>query len=432
MTNKNYLWSDQDNQSIDAELMDFMAGQDIKLDKHLFVFDIIATQAHIGGLKTIEVLTEGEYLQLHRCLTELKESYEKGDFKLDNSYEDGHSAIEFYLTQQLADLGKKSHTGRSRNDQVLTCTRLFTKHHLQSIKSLSKDVASVVIELAEQHKETIMPGYTHLQRAMPNTVAVWLLGFAEAMIDDSYLLNSTVNYIDCCPLGTAAGFGVPLDLPRQQIAKELGFDRVQINPVYAQNSRGKFDLVVLQALYQVMLNIRRFSWDLSLFMTNEFNFISLEKSHTTGSSIMPNKANPDVVELMRASLSTIEASMTQIQSLISLPSGYQRDLQLSKEPLIKSILLTKQVLKLMPGLIKALIFNKQQMLDAISPEMMATDQALAHVQSGESFRDAYLQAKTGTSKITVQESIMHRISLGASANLGLDTLQKRLQGLEVK
>ena len=429
MTTKNYLWSGDDNNTIDAELMNFLAGEDIKLDRHLFIYDIKGTQAHIAGLTKAGILTGNEYRQLYDALNDLKALFMKQEFILDNSYEDCHSAIEFYLTQHLGELGKKAHTGRSRNDQVLTCSRLFSKHNLITIKSLISTVATDIMTLAKQHKNTVMPGYTHLQRAMPNTVAVWLLGFAEAMIDDGYLLKSTIDYINTSPLGTAAGFGVPLNLPRKQVAKEMGFARVQINPVYAQNSRGKFDLVVLQALYQVMLNIRRFSWDLSLFMTSEFNFISLKKSHTTGSSIMPNKVNPDVVELMRGSLATIEACMTQIQSLMSLPSGYQRDLQLSKEPLIKGILLTKQVLTLLPGLINALEFNHQNMQQAISSEMMATDQALSHVKQGVSFRDAYGQAKSEVSEITAQQSIESRISLGGAANLGLDYLQERLQGL---
>ena len=429
MANKKYLWSGEDNQVVDPELMDFLAGQDIILDKHLFVFDIIATQAHIGGLFKINILSEVEYQQLYLALNDLKVLFSHDKFKLDKQYEDGHSAIEFYLTEKLGDLGKKAHTGRSRNDQVLTCTRLFMKHHLMMIKKLTADIAKVVIALAEQHVNTAMPGYTHLQKAMPNTVAVWLLGFAEALIDDSYLINSTLKYIDSSPLGTAAGFGVPLNLPRQHVAHELGFSRVQINPVYAQNSRGKFDLVVLQNLYQVMLNIRRFSWDLSLFMTQEFDFISLEKSHTTGSSIMPNKSNPDVVELMRASLATIEGSMAQIQSLLSLPSGYQRDLQLSKEPLIKSILATEQVLKLVPGLVKALKFNGSAMKHAITTEMMATDQALQQVKGGLSFRDAYKQAKTAETEITYEQSLKNRVSLGGAANLGLNCLKQRLENL---
>ncbi len=429
MTEKKYLWSVEQKDTMSDELMSFMAGTDIKLDRHLFVFDIQATQAHIAGLKTIEILTENEYQQLYDQLAELNKLYIEGNFKLDSSFEDGHSAIEFYLTENLGDLGKKCHTGRSRNDQVLTCTRLFMKHHLIDIKSLVSNIADITITLTKEHTDTIMPGYTHLQSAMPNTVAVWLLGFAEAMIEDTYLLDSTIKYINSSPLGTAAGFGVPLDLPRKQVADELGFDRVQVNPVYTQNSRGKFELLVLQNLYQVMLNIRRFSWDLSLFMTNEFDFISLDKSHTTGSSIMPNKANPDVVELMRASISQIEGGMAQIQSILSLPSGYQRDLQMTKEPIIKGILLTQQVLSLVPDLIKALKFNKEKMSQAISQEMMATDHALEQVKSGINFRDAYGAAKTESSNMTAEESINNRISLGGASNLGIDLIKKRLNAM---
>ena len=426
MKNKNYLWSGEDGNNIHQDLMDFMAGNDIKLDRHLFVFDIEATKVHVQGLKKIGVFTSDEYRKVKKALKVLKKQFQSGEFSLDNRYEDGHSAIEFYLTEQLGSLGKKTHTGRSRNDQVLTCSRLFMRHHLQQIKELNKLITSSLLDLAEKHKNTAMPGYTHLQRAMPTTVAVWLLGFAESLIDDNLLIDSTISYINSSPLGTAAGFGVPLDLPREFTAKKLKFERVQINPVYAQNSRGKFDLVVLQTLYQVMLDIRRFSWDLSLFMTNEFNFVKLDKSYTTGSSMMPNKSNPDVVKLMRASLSVIEGSISQIQSLMSLPSGYQRDLQMSKEPMVKSLLFTTQVLKLIPGLIDAMNFNPEVMKSAISPEMMATDHALEQVKKGKNFRDAYGMAKVTENNISYQDSIRNRISLGGAANLGIKSLRKRL------
>ena len=426
MKNKNYLWSGEDGNNIHQDLMDFMAGNDIKLDRHLFVFDIEATKVHVQGLKKIGVFTSDEYRKVKKALKVLKKQFQSGEFSLDNRYEDGHSAIEFYLTEQLGSLGKKTHTGRSRNDQVLTCSRLFMRHHLQQIKELNKLITSSLLDLAEKHKNTAMPGYTHLQRAMPTTVAVWLLGFAESLIDDNMLIDSTISYINSSPLGTAAGFGVPLNLPREFTAKKLKFERVQINPVYAQNSRGKFDLVVLQTIYQVMLDIRRFSWDLSLFMTDEFNFVKLDKSYTTGSSIMPNKANPDVVELMRASLSVIEGSISQIQSLMSLPSGYQRDLQMSKEPMVKSLLFTTQVLKLIPGLIDAMNFNPEVMKSAISPEMMATDYALEQVKKGKNFRDAYGTAKVTENNISYQDSIRNRISLGGAANLGIKSLRKRL------
>ena len=426
MKNKNYLWSGEDGNNIHQDLMDFMAGNDIKLDRHLFVFDIEATKVHVQGLKKIGIFTSEEYRKVKKALKVLKKQFQSGEFSLDNKYEDGHSAIEFYLTEQLGSLGKKTHTGRSRNDQVLTCSRLFMRHHLQQIKELNKLITSSLLDLAEKHKNTAMPGYTHLQRAMPTTVAVWLLGFAESLIDDNMLIDSTISYINSSPLGTAAGFGVPLNLPREFTAKKLKFERVQINPVYAQNSRGKFDLVVLQTIYQVMLDIRRFSWDLSLFMTDEFNFVKLDKSYTTGSSIMPNKANPDVVELMRASLSVIEGSISQIQSLMSLPSGYQRDLQMSKEPMVKSLLFTTQVLKLIPGLIDAMNFNPEVMKSAISPEMMATDYALEQVKKGKNFRDAYGTAKVTENNISYQDSIRNRISLGGAANLGIKSLRKRL------
>lgn len=430
MSQKQYLWNKNKQQTMAEGVMAFLAGQDVKLDKHLFVFDIIATQSHVKGLQSIDILTEDECYKLFHCLEDLKNLYEKGEFELDSGYEDGHSAIEFYVTEQLGELGKKCHTGRSRNDQVLTCVRLFMKHHVSLIKKLCADIAEILLQMASSHEKTMMPGYTHLQRAMPNTVAVWLLGLAEAMIDDGHLLDSIDHYIDSSPLGTAAGFGVSLALPREQVAKELGFSRVQVNPVYAQNSRGKYELLVLQSLYQIMLNIRRFSWDLSLYMTQEFDFIGLDKSYTTGSSIMPNKSNPDVVELMRASLSQVEGCMAQIQSLMSLPSGYQRDAQMTKEPIIKGIMITQQVLSLVPGLLKAMTFNEEKMRDAIDKDMMATDQALLQVKKGVSFRDAYGQAQAGTSDIDAKQSIDERISLGGASNLGVELIQQRLNQLK--
>ncbi len=430
MSQKEYLWNKNKQQTMAEGVMTFLAGQDLQLDKHLFVFDIIATQSHIKGLQYIDVLTEDECYQLFNCLEDLKNLYEKGEFDLDSDYEDGHSAIEFYVTDQLGELGKKCHTGRSRNDQVLTCVRLFMKHHVSLIKHQCADIAELLLALASEHKNTMMPGYTHLQRAMPNTVAVWLLGLAEAMVDDGHLLDSIEHYIDSSPLGTAAGFGVSLALPREQVAKELGFARVQVNPVYAQNSRGKYELLVLQSLYQIMLNIRRFSWDLSLYMTQEFDFVGLDNSYTTGSSIMPNKSNPDVVELMRAALSQIEGGMAQIQSLMSLPSGYQRDVQMTKEPVIKGIMITQQVLSLVPGLIKAMTFKQENMKQAIDKDMMATDQALLQVKNGMSFRDAYGQAQSQASEIDAQQSIDDRISLGGAANLGIEYIQQRLDQLK--
>ncbi len=423
------LWDAQGTGQLASGVMAYLAGEDVLLDQALFLYDIQGTAAHVLGLAQIDIISDEELKQFTQALHDLAELYKNHEFSLDSRFEDGHSAIEFYLTEQLGDLGKKAHTGRSRNDQVLTCLRLYMQDQLQTVKHQTTDIIQVLLQLAEQHQTTLMPGYTHLQRAMPNTVAVWLLGLAESLLDDTEHLNGLMKLMDSSPLGTAAGFGVPLPLAREAVATAMGFSRVQINPVAAQNSRGKYELMCLHALSYLLLDVRRFAWDLSLFMTSEFDFIQMGASHTTGSSIMPNKNNPDVVELIRASLSVVDGAVQQIQTLLSLPSGYQRDLQLSKGPLLKGMTMTQNTLALIPDLLQALTFKKDQMHEAITPEMMATDQALANVQQGESFRDAYLAAKDSSSEITAEDSIKQRVSLGGAANLGIEALKERLGSL---
>lgn len=423
------LWSAKEN-TMPPEVMAYLAGEDVELDQALFLYDIQGTLAHLKGLAAIELITADELSQFEAALTQLQQAFIKQDFVLDSRFEDGHSAIEFYLTEQLGELGKKAHTGRSRNDQVLTCLRLFMKDQLGVLKGEVVAVIETLMTLAKEHTGTLMPGYTHLQRAMPTTVAVWLLGFAEGLLDDLQQLNALRELLDASPLGTAAGFGVPLPLARELAAEAMGLSRVQVNPVAAQNSRGKYELMVLHQLSYLMSDVRRFAWDLSLFMTQEFNFIGLNNTHTTGSSIMPNKNNPDVVEIMRASQAVVDGAAAQVHSLLSLPSGYQRDLQLSKEPLLKGLQATRDTFSLLPGLLEAMVFKKDNMQGAITPEMMATDQALAQVKQGQSFRDAYLASKEGQSPITPEQSIQDRVSLGGAANLGLEILEARLKKLK--
>ncbi|WP_223787937.1 argininosuccinate lyase [Marinicella meishanensis] len=422
------LWSAQEN-TLPPEVMAYLAGADVELDQALFLYDIQGTLAHLKGLAAIELISAADLSQFEAALAQLQQAFIKQEFVLDSRFEDGHSAIEFCLTEQLGELGKKAHTGRSRNDQVLTCLRLFMKDQMGGLKGEVVAVIDTLLNLAKDHTDTLMPGYTHLQRAMPTTVAVWLLGFAEGLLDDLQQLNALGELLDASPLGTAAGFGVPLPLARELTAAAMGLSRVQVNPVAAQNSRGKYELMVLHQLSYLMSDVRRFSWDLSLFMTQEFNFIGLKNTHTTGSSIMPNKNNPDVVEIMRASQAVVDGAAAQVHALLSLPSGYQRDLQLSKEPLIKGLKATRDTFVLLPGLLEALVFNTDIMQAAITPAMMATDQALAQVQQGQSFRDAYLASKDGQTPITPEQSIQARVSLGGAANLGLEILEERLEGL---
>jgi argininosuccinate lyase len=255
-------------------------------------------------------------------------------------------------------------------------------------------------------------------------------GFAEAFTDNLAFTARVMGLIDSSPLGAAAGYGVNLPLDRDGVAADLGFDRIQINPMYSQNSRGKFEIMVLQALLHSMQDVRRLAWDLSLFTTAEFDFLSLPEEYTTGSSIMPNKSNPDAVELLRGRAATLEGAIVEIQATLSLPSAYQRDLQLTKAPLIRGAGSALQALAIVPGLVDGLEFKQANMLAAISPDMFATDIALQNAAAGVPFREAYLKAKQQldeTPEMDVQESLARRISPGACGNLQLDRIRLRLE-----
>ena len=427
---KNYLWQEEGESRIDQDIMEFMAGEDVILDRELFPFDIRATAAHVRGLARIGILREAESSTLCSLLDQLLLDFSEGRFVLDQRFEDGHSAIEMFLTQEVGDVGAKVHTGRSRNDQVAVATRLYLKDSLNQMIALNGHIAKACLIMAEQYADVPMPGYTHLQRAVPSSVGLWMGGFAEAFTDDLVFAGNILELIDCSPLGTAAGYGVNLPLDRNGVAGDLGFSRIQVNPMYTQNSRGKFEIMVLQAAAHAMQDVRRLAWDLSLFTTSEFDFIRLPGKYTTGSSIMPNKSNPDVVELLRGKVATVEGAMVEIQSAISLPSGYQRDLQLTKAPLIRGLKAALQALAIVPSLVEGLQFNKQKMRESISPEMFATDIALAKAAKGMPFRAAYLEAKKildapGASDAAA--SLAQRLSPGACGDLQLDQIACRLE-----
>lgn len=415
-----------------AEIMQFLAGHDIILDRELLVFDIQATKAHIEALANIDILNTDELKKLNQCLDELAEEFEHGTFVLDSRFEDCHSAIEWYLTDKLGSLGGKVHTGRSRNDQVMVAVRLYMRDRLNTLASYCEAIAIACLNTAEKNSLVAIPGYTHLQRAMPSSVGLWMAGMAEAFIDNLELIQSSQKWINSSPLGTASGFGINLPLAREIAAKELGFERLQINPQNVQNSRGKYELQVLQALSMCSLDIRRLAWDLSLYTSQEFAFVSLPDEYTTGSSIMPNKKNPDVVELLRACHSSIHGSITELHSLLSLPSSYHRDLQFSKAPLLRAFEIGLLAMSLVPALIENMSFNEKNMTDAISPELFSTDIAVAEVKKGKTFRDAYKTAMQETEAMQnadAQTSLKERVSPGATGNLMLDELKQRLYQL---
>ena len=428
------IWQKNKTAVIDDVIMDFMAGEDILLDRELIQYDIQASIAHVENLASIDLMSQDEANAISEKLEELAGLIESGDFVLDSRYEDCHSAIEAFLVDKLGDTGKKVHAGRSRNDQVLVASRLYLKDSLcQAIKD-TRLAVEACLSLAEQTINDPMAGYTHLQRAVPSSCGMWFAGFAEAMIDNLTMLRDTHKLIDSNPLGTAAGYGVNLPLNRELTTEKLGFDRLQINPIYAQNSRGKFELSVLFALSQILLDVRRYCWDLSLFTTQEFDFVSLPDEMTTGSSIMPNKRNPDLVELMRASYAKLQAAIVELQSILSLPSGYQRDLQFSKGPLLSAIKRGLQTIMLFPKLVEGTRFNKEKLLEAIDTPMYATDFAVELSTSGTAFRDAYQQVVERYDELNERnaaDSIHQRTSPGGCADLKLDVLLQRYKTLGI-
>jgi len=427
---KQFLWKSGGAESVDEVIMEFLAGEDVVLDRELFPYDIRATAAHVRGLARIGILGGAESDRLTGLLDELQDEFATGRFVLDERFEDGHSAIEMFLTERSGDLGAKVHTGRSRNDQVAVATRLYLKDRLLRLAELDGRIAMACLQKAEQHADLPMPGYTHLQRAVPSSAGLWMGAFAEAFTDNLSLSLNALGVVDSSPLGTAAGYGVNLPLDRDGVARELGFSRLQVNPMYAQNSRGKFELLALQAAAHALQDVRRLAWDLSLFTTSEFNFVVLPDAYITGSSIMPNKANPDVVELLRGRAAAVEAAMVEIQALLSLPSGYQRDLQLTKAPLIRGLAAALQALAIVPALVEGLGFREDAMRDAISVEMYATDLALEQTTRGVPFRTAYLDAKQRLDALPAPDaaaSLAQRVSPGACGNLLLDRIRRRLE-----
>lgn len=417
---------------VDARIQAFLAGDDVLLDREFIQDDITASAAHARGLARIGLLTADEGEAICRELAALSEDLKTGAFVLDERYEDCHSAIESRLVERLGDVGRKVHTGRSRNDQILVATRLWLKRKLGEVRALCHEVAGVCLQRAEA-EALPMPGYTHLQRAVVSSTAMWWAGFAEAFIDNAVRAQQAQEWIDANPLGTAAGYGVNLPLDREGSTRELGFARMQVSPIYAQLSRGKFELAAVDALGAAVLDLRRLAWDLSLFTTAEFGFVKLPPQYTTGSSIMPNKRNPDLVELMRATYASIAAARTELEQLLSLPSGYHRDLQFTKGALVHAFGRGLGALALLPNLLRGMQWQPERLAQAFDDGMYATDKAVELAVSGLPFREAYKLAaveplpKHGADP---QASLDARISPGGQASLGLVVLKQRWGLLE--
>ncbi len=388
------LWGEYDT---DELISSFTIGDDLKYDALLLKYDIVATKAHIRMLENIDILTNIEVEKLDIALDELEKKLTDNSFMIPAVFEDGHSFLEAFLVDKCGEVGKKIHFLRSRNDQSLVMMRLFMKQKLDDIHALTAEVIGALEKQAEKNKEMLMPGYTHMQKAMPTRVDTWLLSFAAGLTDALLLVNASKQIVNQNPLGSGAGFGFigQQVIPNREITTQLlGFKKTQQNPMYCGLSRGLYELMILQSIQPVLSLMSQHASDLLLYTMKELSYFSLPKNLTTGSSIMPQKHNYDVFELMRGSESVFNSYVTQIYGIIShRTSGYQRDLQLTKKPFIEAIALVEEVLNVWILTINSLKTNKRTLSRAVSPELYATQKANEKVMQGMSFRDAYIEIK---------------------------------------
>lgn len=382
------LW--EKNHQLNKSIEDFTVGEDFILDQRLVKYDCTASMAHAKMLGKIGILKQKEVQKLIKELHHIIDLEAKGKFTISRAQEDCHTAIEEHLTKKLGDLGKKIHTARSRNDQVLTALRLFYKDELHNCKDHVKKLTESVAIFLKQYGEIEFPGYTHTRKAMPSSIASWGQALIDSMADNSKLVDLCLTFIDQSPLGTGAGYGVPLEIDRSLTAQELGFQKVQENPIYTQSSRGKFEASILHALTQILFDLNKVSTDLILFTMPELGYFELPEDFCTGSSIMPQKKNPDVLELLRAKYHAVVSYEFQIKTLTgNLLSGYNRDIQLTKEATMKGLQTTLECLSIASLIFENLKVNKQRCQDALTPELFATEDVYRLVEKGMPFRDAY-------------------------------------------
>lgn len=409
---------------LDSLIEEFTVGNDYILDLDLITFDCIGSRAHAKMLSTIGILTDDEYSSIERELENIINDVESGTFVINRGDEDCHTAIEGRLIERLGETGKKIHTGRSRNDQVITATRLYSKYQIEeSVRSALK-LATSLVDMAEENRDVPMVGRTHMQSAMPSSVGLWAGAFAEELVDCIKNLTNVYDIIDQNPLGSAASYGVPIPLNRELTADLLGFKKVQNNVLYVNNSRGKFESMILDALDQISLTLSKMAQDLILFSLPEFDYFSLPRELCSGSSIMPQKKNPDGFELLRSKSAIVSSCAFQVKSIIrSLPTGYNRDFQDTKEPFLRGCKTALLSIRIMELSIKNLKVNREKCIEGFTPENFATDVALELVLSGKSFRDAYVEVGLKVDELSNRdpvEAINLRTHTGTSGNLGLD------------
>jgi len=437
------LW--QKGYRLNEQVEHFEAAQNSVLDARLIRHDVWGSLAHVAMLAKIGVLTEEEHRVLKDALCNILQLEAAHEFTVRLADEDVHTGVENYLVTVAGAAGKKIHMARSRNDQVLVDLRLYGKEQLHTVASELCDLCAALLALAGAHIDTPMPGYTHMQRAMLSSVGLWAASFAEALLDDEQLLSAAYNLNDQSPLGSAAGYGVPIAIDRQYCADLLGFSRVQNNVIYVQNSRGKIEAAIVQALAQIMLDLSKLAQDILLFSTVEYGFFQVPQELCTGSSIMPQKRNLGVMELVRARTQTVLALQQQILGIVSgLPSGYNMDYQETKRPFMEALDVVQESLEICSLVVSALGVNTERLTTACTFELFAADRAyeLASVAKLP-FRDAYrIVGAEVTAQldrhsqlpVESQEQLVKRLAarshLGGAGNLRLAQVHNQLDQTE--
>lgn len=417
--------------STDKKIEHFTVGNDRELDLHLAKYDVIASKAHAKMLGKIGLLTPTETNELVNELDSIAAKIEKGTFVIEKNFEDMHSKIEFQLILALGDTGKKIHTARSRNDQVLVAMHLYLKEELAEIKAMTKTLFDLLLNLADKHKRVLLPGYTHLQIAMPSSFGLWFSAYAESLIDDLYFVDAAFKVADQNPLGSAAGYGSSFPIDRSFTTKEMGFETLKYNVVAAQMGRGKVEKATAFGMAGIAATLSKMAMDICLYMSQNFNFISFPDELTTGSSIMPHKKNPDVFELVRGKCNKLQSVPNQLALVINnLPSGYHRDLQLVKEIIVPAIQDMKACLEIMAFSLREIQVNEHILEDPKYDYLFSVDTLNELVQNGLPFRDAYKKMGRDIQEGTFSpKKDIHHTHEGSLGNLCLAEIRKKMDRL---
>lgn len=423
------LW--EKNVKVDAGIDLFTVGRDREMDLYLARYDILGSIAHITMLESIGLLTREELDKLTQELRNIYAIAEKGDFLIEDGVEDVHSQVELMLTRSLGDIGKKIHSGRSRNDQVLVDLKLFIRSELQSVVELTDNLFTTLIAQSEKYKNVLMPGYTHLQVAMPSSFGLWFGAYAESLVDDLTVLQAAYRVSNRNPLGSAAGYGSSFPLDRSLTTRLLGFDSMNYNVVYAQMGRGKTERIVASALASIAATLSKLAFDACLFNSQNFGFIKLPDAYTTGSSIMPHKKNPDVFELTRAKCNKIQALPYQITLIANnLPSGYFRDLQIIKEVFLPAFDELKDCLRMVEQMMSRITVNEHILNDCRYDPIFSVEEVNRLTLEGTPFRDAYKQVglRIEAGDFTPNKDVhhTHEGSIGNLCNEQITSLEKSI------